>query len=593
MQNKNVWNLQKIIEIIYKWIVYHHNRQMAGGLLNLSATGSANVILTGNPTKTFFKVVYSKYTNFGLQKFRIDYEGSRDLRLTTSSTFQFKVPRYADLLMDTYLCVTLPDIWSPIYPPCPQTTYKWSSYDFRWIRDLGTHMIEKITITCGSMLLQSYSGAYLAAMVERDFPSDKKKVFDTMSGNIEECFDPANAYGRNNSYPSAFYPGDGATSEPSFRGRRIYVPINAWFMLDSRCAFPLVALQYNELYINVTIRPIQELFQVRDVFDYGNFFPYVQPDFTQPQFAMYRYLQQPPGVYLESTQYQNQTTTWNADIHLISTYCFLSEEERKKIALEDQVFLVKDVFEYRFENVVGSKTVSLNSNGMIANWMWVFQRNDVNLRNEWSNYSNWPYREIPNDIYPASPYPVIVNGVPAELMGPDGRYFAVGPALHPPDIGKVVGRNTGFYVSGEFSQENIRDIMVSMGINMNGVYRENVLPSEVFDFIEQYARSNGSGKRGLYCYNFCLNTSPFEYQPSGAMNLSRFKDINLEITTVTPVTSLNNANFQVICDTSGNPIGINKQNWRLYDYAFNMILFEERYNVLSIIGGNCGMLYAR
>ena len=132
-----------------------------------------------------------------------------------------------------------------------------------------------------------------------------------------------------------------------------------------------------------------------------------------------------------------------------------------------------------------------------------------------------------------------------------------------------------------------------MGINMNGVYRENVLPSEVFDFIEQYARSNGSGKRGLYCYNFCLNTSPFEYQPSGAMNLSRFKDINLEITTVTPITSLNNANFQVICDTSGNPIGINKQNWRLYDYAFNMILFEERYNILSIIGGNCGMLYAR
>ena len=566
---------------------------MAGGLLNLSATGSANVILTGNPTKTFFKVVYSKYTNFGLQKFRIDYEGSRDLRLTTSSTFQFKVPRYADLLMDTYLCVTLPDIWSPIYPPCPQTSYKWASYDFRWIRDLGTHMIEKITITCGSMLLQSYSGAYLAAMVERDFPLDKKNVFDTMSGNIEECFDPANAYGRVNSYPSAFYTGDGTTSEPSFRGRRIYVPINAWFMLDSRCAFPLVALQYNELYINVTIRPVQELFQVRDVFDYGNFFPYVQPDFTQPQFAMYRYLQQPPGVDLESTQYQNQTTTWNADIHLISTYCFLSEEERKKIALEDQVYLVKDIFEYRFENVVGSKTVSLNSNGMIANWMWLFQRNDVNLRNEWSNYSNWPYREIPNDIFPSSPNPVIINGVPVEVIGPDGRYYPIGPAIHPPDIGDVVGKNTGFYVSGEFSQENIRDIMVSMGINMNGVYRENVLPSEVFDFIEQYARSNGSGKRGLYCYNFCLNTSPFEYQPSGAMNLSRFKDINLEITTVTPITSLNNANFQVICDTSGNPIGINKQNWRLYDYAFNMILFEERYNILSIIGGNCGMLYAR
>jgi hypothetical protein len=59
-------------------------------------------------------------------------------------------------------------------------------------------------------------------------------------------------------------------AEPSIRGRNIYIPINTWFCLDSRCAFPLISLQYNELYINVTLRPIQELFQVRDVFDVQN-----------------------------------------------------------------------------------------------------------------------------------------------------------------------------------------------------------------------------------------------------------------------------------------------------------------------------------
>ena len=52
---------------------------MAGGLLNLIALGHANIFLNGNPCKTFFSTVYSKYTNFGLQKFRIDYSGSRDL----------------------------------------------------------------------------------------------------------------------------------------------------------------------------------------------------------------------------------------------------------------------------------------------------------------------------------------------------------------------------------------------------------------------------------------------------------------------------------------------------------------------------------
>ena len=35
------------------------------------------IILNENPSKTFFKTTYAKYTNFGLQKFRIDVEGQK------------------------------------------------------------------------------------------------------------------------------------------------------------------------------------------------------------------------------------------------------------------------------------------------------------------------------------------------------------------------------------------------------------------------------------------------------------------------------------------------------------------------------------
>ena len=67
---------------------------MPGGLLNLVATGTQNVILTGNPCKTFFKSTYAKYTNFGMQKFRVDFNGQRQLRLTEPSVFSFTMPRY-------------------------------------------------------------------------------------------------------------------------------------------------------------------------------------------------------------------------------------------------------------------------------------------------------------------------------------------------------------------------------------------------------------------------------------------------------------------------------------------------------------------
>ena len=552
---------------------------MAGGLLNIIAQGNANIFLTGNPSKTFFRVTYSKYTNFGLQKFRLDYNGIRDLRLTEPSTFTFKVPRYAELLMDTYLGITLPDIWSPIYSPTSDTGDLWAPYDFQWIRNIGTAMISEIVVQCGSFILAKYSGDYLAAMVDRDFTTEKKELFNRMSGNIPELYSPANAYGRASTYPCAYYDTNttAAGTEPSIRGRQLYIPLNTWFTLDSRCALPLISLQYNEIEIHVRIRPIQELFQVRDVFDPVNYFPYIQPDFNQARFQMYRFLQSPPAVNtsVESNNYTNMISNWNADVHLMTTYAFLSKEEAKLFATNDQVYLVKEVFEYKFDNVVGSKTVPLTSNGMVSSWMWHFQRNDVNMRNEWTNYTNWPYRYLPSDIRIA---PQSSNDISLQNRG---------PYLHPNNS------NSGLFISGNYSSDNQKEIMLSMAVLLDGKYRENTLVGNVYDYIEKYTRTNGFAKEGIYCYNFCLDTTPTTYQPSGAINLGKFKNIELEFTTFVPQINNTQSSYNVICDGNGGAIGISKSNWQLYEYNYNLTIYEERYNILSFIGGNCGMLYAR
>ena len=80
-----------------KYIIIIHI--MPGGLLNIVAYGNQNIILNGNPSKTFFKSVYAKYTNFGIQKFRIDYEGSCVLSVEQDSTYTFRIPRHAELLL--------------------------------------------------------------------------------------------------------------------------------------------------------------------------------------------------------------------------------------------------------------------------------------------------------------------------------------------------------------------------------------------------------------------------------------------------------------------------------------------------------------
>jgi hypothetical protein len=205
------------------------------------------------------------------------------------------------------------------------------------------------------------------------------------------------------------------------------------------------------------------------------------------------------------------------------------------------------------------------------------------MRNEWSNYTNWPYHVLP------------VNLLNAPADSPLKSIMGYGPYYNPnPNGPATYGNNTtGIFITGPFIVDNQKEILETMAILLNGDYRENVLPRGIYDYVEKYVRTPGFAKDGIYCYNFCLNTSPYEYQPSGAINLSKFKNIELELTTFIPSFDTLTSSFQITCDGNGNPIGTNKSTWRLYEYNFNLTLFEERYNVLSFVGGNCAMLYAR
>ena len=789
---------------------------MTGGLLNIVSYGNQNVILNSNPKKSFFKTTYAKYTNFGLQKFRIDFNGLRNLRMSEESRFTFTVPRYAELIMDTYLVVNLPTIWSPIYPPigCSDA---WRPYEFRWIENLGTQMIKEITFSVGGQIIQRMTGKYLLAQVQRDLNGTKRFLYDTMTGNIPEFTDPANFSGRRGTYPNVYYNTSQQGPEPSIRGRKLYIPLNAWFCNNSRTAFPLVALQYNELQIDVVMRPVRELFVTRDI----NYLPpqttgpitpaqvaqapFIQPNFNEPEYQFYRFLQPPPAVDISTSDvYLDKRTDWNADVHLLSTYCFLSAEESRVFASHEQKYLLKSAYEWDFKNVTGSHRVELqNTAGMVATWMFLFQRSDINLRNQWSNYTNWPYTNmIPDDVTPApatgtfinpcdvitqtvldlvyyntSPPPpnnativvpatsvsqfavgqtititydasntitgtiiavsgtsitfsvtgVTTNAVSAsiydntsstpqfwsgftstfwifnnpafpqppnstsgnnyifksvtvglynpptsltasvtlQINDPVSGSIYVSPITHTISPGATVtltyqfnnciipnghtnvyiqynstqpidwkttdlnsisyygtvtgypvsytsgivtvnadlptigpglepsGTPSGLFITKDYNVENQREILQQLGILLNGSYRENRLEAGVYNYVEKYIRTAGSAPFGLYIYNFGLNADNDMYQPSGAINMSKFSTIELEFTTYVPPLDPS-ANFYTICDPeTGIPVGVNKPQWRIYDYNYDLTVLEERYNVLTFIGGNCALMYAR
>jgi hypothetical protein len=233
------------------------------------------------------------------------------------------------------------------------------------------------------------------------------------------------------------------------------------------------------------VRPIRELFQIKDV---DNTKTVIAPSFTNPNHQFYYFLNSPP----EMLDQYSKVTSWNEGAHLSCTYCFLSEEEAYLFASKEQKYLVRELYNTWFYGIsVTDKLWLQNSTDLVLQWLLLFQRSDVTQRNEWSNFTNWPFDKLPNDI--------VITSDP---------YAYVKPLFYMPP----------------YSGDNQKEIPLTIGISFDGTTREEERPSAIYQE-QQYLRSKGGGFTslpGMYAYNFCLQTDPFSLQPSGAVNLSRY-----------------------------------------------------------------------
>ena len=600
---------------------------MPGGLLNLVAYGSENIILNENPSKTFFKSVYKKYTNFGLQTFRMDYSGTNDLQECTKSTFKFKVQRYGDLLHDTYLSITLPDI----YGAGPESD-KHNRYNFKWIKHLGYNMIDEVSITIGGQLINKYSGEYLLMLQEQFQSEDKISHLNEMTGNTHDMNDPAKYIKKYyNYYPdnADFYPASykGNNNEPSIKGKKLYIPINAWFGNNMKQALPLVSLQYHEVDIIVTLKAIKDLYVVqnknyikeetcqfcnkdgiilpvnqtiKEQFDLslGNIkktkdqiFNIKHENNNNDVISIYNYLA--PEYNNNDITFdmflKNNLNNWNPDIHLVSTFVFLTDEERTIFARDEQTYLVKICYEEEYLGLVGNQSASINVHTLVSDIFWRYRRSDYNTRNEWSNYTNIKYYEQFNYI---------------PIFNDDAKKF----------LTQTIESN---------EETNESSILKTLSIMFDGKIREESFPENIFKSLQKYRTKNIFTRelKDLYYYSFGLEEGLEDLQPSGAVNTNKYKNVTFIFETINTPNNPNvnsdafvkyirndtTAPFRVLTDNSeSNNISINPNDTDgtcvpVFDktfrqeklYTFDLKICTRKYNVLIINSGMGGLKYAR
>ena len=486
---------------------------MPGGLLQLVGVGAQNELVNGNPSMTHFRCVYRRHTNFAMEHIRMTF-GSSNLQFnqTAPRTISCRIDRYAQMLHDTYLVLTLPDIYSPMArvstpPPGYDPGCTAVGYEFQWIKNIGYNLIDNVTITMNGQAIQTLRGEWLKLYSQMTHDADKRIIVDTMTGNVREMYDPANAFDRVGQYPHSVAPNTIPTQvpmttipEPSIRSRQLMIPLHFWFCENPGLALPLTSIQNSEVFINVTFRATNDLYTVIDVDP-------LSPTYgTRIAPRIY-----PIGQFLSPPNADGSTsnitlTNFFPDPYLEGNFIYLTEMEMGQLASADQTYLVKTVNYVSAEGQYGPNTdIVLPMMNLVTRIVFATQRSDKMLTNQWDNYTNWdnPYR---------APYTPISSDI-----------------------------QNAMYSSGQQQITSIfpRDSLADGVLLIDGKERFSVKPTGFFSLIQMYKHTTGAPPMipGVYMYSFALNHD--QYQPSGSMNGSMFNKIILRLTLLQPLPASN------------------------------------------------------
>ena len=497
---------------------------MPGGLMQLSAYGAQDFYLTGNPQISYFKTVYRRYTNFAMENYRINPQGNLGLTDNDTTNYRFEIKRNGDLISDMYLVFDLPSIYSD------------NGTQFKWIKNIGFNIINRVTIYIGGSLIDENYGEWFDIWNELTLPANKKDQFNEMIGNVPELYDPSSTHGYQ-TYPSASI----NSTIPSIQGRKIRVPLIFWFNRNYSLAIPLVSLQYMPLEINVELRKITDLYTVIDINDanetYGCRIKPIKtvPDYNR-SYALFNFVND-NSFDLSAGEGNSKTIkNFNINIYLDVNFIFLETEEMKLFAKSEDKYLIQQVRQSSFKGSIGNDTLELLVHHPTSFMVVVAKRSDIENRNDWNNYTNWIDEEVP-------PWSDNFNNQFYEQYYDDTN-------------------SSEIINTQNFKFRNSPNILKNLKLKLNGADRFTDQEPEYFNRVIPFKYAKSIPKKGIMMYSFGVN--PLDYQPSGSCNFSRFNSIELFLET------------QEVPIPQGNVDN-------LYNYDINV--YTINYNILRIANG--------
>jgi len=444
-----------------------------GGLLQLVATGKQDMFLTGNPQISFFKMVYRRHTNFATECQPMYFDGTPNFgqRITCL------IPRRGDLLGRVYLDITLPVIKDV------------SGNVLSYTNSVGHALIQEITFEVGEQEIDRQTGEWMEIWTQMSTPASQRAALNEMIGRVEP-------YNMINIKPG-----------PNSTGLQLTIPLQFYFCNNPGLYLPLLALQYSPIRINITLRPLQQLF-------------WVPPPNPVPTDA--------PWMPACSTQVSNTTPITN--MMLWGDYVYLDVEERRRFVSASHEYIIEQVQytpPYSVTAQQTTATIPVEFNHPIKEFFFVAQRDIMETRNEWFNYSNLAIGE---------PTPALVQPY-VNTNAPAGRL----------------------------------DLISLARLQLDGYDRFTERTPPYFR-LQQPMEHHTAAPANTFIYNYCFALRPEEAQPTGTMNASRIDSIVWQL------------QMNPILSSPLIPAWQQRGNCHVVVYGRN-------YNVFRVINGFGGLLF--
>ena len=247
------------------------------------------------------------------------------------------LPRKGDLLGPMWLEVTLPAIKDA-------TTGAPLSYT----NSVGHALIQEISIEIGEQEIDKQTGEWMEMWSNFTVPADKYDGWYAMIGKT-----PGASQGN---VPSAFVDWYGPAS--------LFIPLRFWFCKNPGLYLPLLALQYHPVRINITLRPLNQMFHIDN--------PTVNPCD------------------------QSAATTGNLQMKMYGDYVHLDTEERRRFVANAHEYLIEQVQYTPSTSIDPTASVvqaSMEFNHPLRELFWVIQRSAAVNANQWFNYTNYAVSE--------------------------------------------------------------------------------------------------------------------------------------------------------------------------------------------------------